>query len=146
MKIYLKTDLAYMAGLLDGEGHIGIALRKNLISGHILRIEISNTNKAMIDWILPRFDGHGVIRKDRWGEGNRKDSYVWYADNRKAVRLLKMLIPYLVLKKEQAEIAVYFQSSIPAQGRGPRITKDVFEFRESLRLKMRILNKRGRNA
>lgn len=144
MRVYLKTDLAYMAGLLDGEGHIGITLRKNLRSGHQLRIEITNTNEAFIKWILPRFDGHGAHRKDRWGDGNRKDSYVWYADNRKAIRLLKLLMPYLVLKKEQAQIAIDFQSSIKPNARNNSITDEIFANRESLRLRIRVLNKRGR--
>jgi len=54
---YLGIDLpeyvlAYAAGLLDGEGHIGIHRTK---TGFYLRVDIANTNERIIQFLYEYF-------------------------------------------------------------------------------------------
>lgn len=146
MKCYLKTDLAYAAALIDGEGHIGIVKRLSQNNTYCLRIEVANTFKAMPDWLLSKFGG-GISKKVKGqttGVDNRKDSYVWFCSTRTACSFLKLVLPYLIVKKEQAKIALEFQTTILHQtGRRKFLSSGTLAFREDCRLRMKALNKRG---
>lgn len=102
------TDLAYIAGLLDGEGRVAIKThqsKRQINPSFSLVAEIDNTSKPAIDFVQERLGG-AIWVKDR---GNYRAVYhlSWCADNAQAV--LKLLLPYLIIKKDIAEIGIAFQ-------------------------------------
>ena len=105
-----ESDLAYAAGFFDGEGSIGIYhhRKKTCKSGwqNGLRVRGYNTNEMVIRWFEYNFGGSVHKKK---AEANRQQGYVWNADSRIAYQFLKQVLPYLKVKKSQAELALSFQ-------------------------------------
>lgn len=107
----MKTeDLAYIAGLVDGEGHIRIRRfkRQSSGSGHIA-VCIFNSDKRMIDFVSERFAGRTYFRQ-RHADKNHKPSYGWEANGGNAKVFLEAVAPYLLTKKRQAELALKFRA------------------------------------
>ena len=107
-----RTDLAYIAGLFDGEGNIGIVKRRNHphattpIYHLVARV-------GMVDEIIPRWlqmAFGGYIHRRRRPDPKHRDVYTWSVGYGTAADFLKTILPFLKLKKPQAELALEFQS------------------------------------
>jgi len=107
-------DKAYMAALIDGEGTIGIFKLKNKEnrSGVTFQanISITNTHQPTLVEMQKKFGGDLYLRKDAVvGKSNRagvrcnKKCHRLRFTYQKAVRLAKLLLPYLSMKRKQAE-------------------------------------------
>lgn len=123
-----KTDYAYLAGLFDGEGHITLtkskpaegALRKYVGKTHTtfrparvaswqfcLNIGITNTDKRLINWLEEKFGGTHYT--DKRHQQNWKSAYRWRLLGRShQERVLLAILPYMVIKREQASLALDF--------------------------------------
>ena len=95
-----KTKLAYMAGLLDGEGCLRIDERKN--RGRRITVSVSNTDMKMINWMKENFGGN--IYEDNNAKYGWKACYQLQIRKTKDIyKLLKAVSPYLITKKEKAK-------------------------------------------
>jgi len=104
MKEYTK---AYTAGLMDAEGCIGI-YEAHKTSGNIvyeLRVVIANINLPIIKWLVETFGGNYTKNTPEKGR-------VWYqwrmGISKGALKFLSNILPYLQIKKEEAEAVLYF--------------------------------------
>lgn len=126
---------AYMAGIVDGEGCVTISLSKR---NHVtFRLFIGTVDERLVSWLQEHYGGCVHLRKRG---GNQRDLYEWSARKAEAVRVLTSVYPYLVLKREQANIflALAERQSIHDQG---RLSAD--EKTEAVG-RIRALNRRGR--
>lgn len=107
MGITSKSTAAYLAGLLDGEGWIGVSkvsdyAHSRTRKGYFFKanIAIANTYKPLIDWLQKSFGG--TVREDN--RGNRKRTlYQWGSQNPEYItEFLRTILPYLRIKREQA--------------------------------------------
>lgn len=102
------NNLAYAAGIIDGEGCINITKTGRLFS-YGIRILVVNTNRKIIDWLRNNFGGDiqksTVVKKPNW-----KPRFTWRLQYRQAVEFLDSIFPYLILKKEQAIVAFALQA------------------------------------
>lgn len=102
-----RTERAYWAGIVDGEGYIGIypimGRWKDKIYKHYRAvIKVASTDQQIITDIQKAFGGHITFRK---GTDNHKDSWQWAIAHKKNVRqMLNLIYPYLRIKKKQADI------------------------------------------
>lgn len=110
---------AYVAGLIDGEGSfcmcksVGKASRAQGRTSPIYncRIRIGMVSKIAVQYVANTFPGMGAfynegVRKDR---PNHQVMYRWEVSNRKHVcQIIDALIPYLVIKREQAYLLLEF--------------------------------------
>ena len=104
------VDVAYLAGIIDGEGHIGLERHGKSYS---LRLAVHTTSKELAEWILTT-TGYGnkvqerretrsvVIRK-------RMPTYEWRVFGRQAAQMIGKVRPYLRVRDKQADIALAFQ-------------------------------------
>ena len=105
-------DKCYIAGLIDGEGCITVYYIKNPNSpqGFRLRpqIQIGNTNKLIIYW-LKETTGVGVLSIHKQSKAKWKTCYSWYLYVISDIKaLLEEILPYLKVKKHQAELLLEF--------------------------------------
>lgn len=104
-----QTELAYLAGILDGEGSIFIAVRPprdGRSPSHTLTVVVKMRDPQAVEL----FQGLGGTQKYR----HRYDGaiyFVWQAQNKVAFAALVALYPYLRVKKHQAEIAIQFYNT-----------------------------------
>ena len=119
-----KTDLAYIAGLIDGEGCISIVKKKDLIHGssnYDLRVSVNMTSEYLIQYLHFAFGGFWRERKKI--EERHKQQWMWAVSGPKASEFLLTILPYLIIKKPQAELALRFQSTRRKGGYGQGIKK-----------------------
>ena len=135
-----KTDLAYFAGIFDGEGHISLSRQHGKRTRKItfqLIVGMANTN----EWICNqmKFTFGGSIQPVE-SKGNQKPYYQWRIVSRQAFNFLTAVIPYLHLKKAQAEIGLKLQAH---KGHSKFPSKDYLDFEQELKVAISTLNRRG---
>lgn len=96
-----EAELAYIAGIVDGEGAICVRFRSglNLVgSGRYLhfRVDIAQKDRRLIDWLEERIGGNISLRPTA-------GVYHLNLGKRASVDLLQRIRPYLVVKGEQAD-------------------------------------------
>lgn len=149
-----QLDLAYLAGVFDGEGSISVARMKRKDRPaiyHTLYIVVTTTDPIQPGAFQSRFGGSYY---HFCHSGYNTPRYSWQVAARKAGRVLRELLPYLRLKHEQAELAIEFQrlkSRSPHKlkgnnGRIPRtITPERVELYESFKHKISKLHNKYRS-
>lgn len=130
--------LAYIAGLIDGEGHLGImytqsARGKNYICLVIVRM----TDRVAIDFLVEHLGGRISFQSSN--TKNHKGIFQWRIYGVRAYRFIQYIRPWLKVKAPQADIIIDFHQrySLPKIGRNkPQIAKQVG--REAI-IKLRVL-------
>lgn len=101
-----RTDLAYAAGIIDGEGCISIS-RNSKNRGLQIQVEVGNTNEWLLQWLRFAFGGRVILVNDRRTENRGwKPVYHWYLRYDEIREFLKLIYPYLRIKRVQAEIVL----------------------------------------
>jgi hypothetical protein len=98
-------DDAYFAGFFDGEGCIRIQSSHKGTSWHI-RVTCVQRNPAPLLLMVERYGGAA----GKFSKGRNEDMWTWYAMGPKAAAFLERVLPYLIVKREQAEMALAFQA------------------------------------
>lgn len=105
-----KEQCAYLAGLIDGEGTISISHNKTQSEGsYSMVMRIYNSDKRMCDWVYKVVNIGGVSKCHRvksWDNPKHKPIYHWHTSNNGMRKILPQIIPFLVIKKEIAEIVL----------------------------------------
>lgn len=146
-----KTDLAYAAGIIDGEGCISIVRcrRQDVISGYVnaLKVSVGMVDDRVVKWLHQRFGGH--FRTQRPTETNHKSVFIWLIQATQAQELLIQLLPYLKLKHDQAVLAIDFQST-KSVGRkyGSHSPKPIeaYDVEEKARVLLKSLHQGGEHS
>lgn len=106
------TILAYMAGLVDGEGCLTIARqnrkeRKN--PSFKTSVTVSNTDRRLVDIFKEHFGGCIYETKDKRVSKGWANSFTWHCTAGNSRIFLKAILPYLIAKKQQAILILEFQ-------------------------------------
>lgn len=129
--------LAYTAGIIDGEGCIRIT--RNTDRGPMVRVHVTNTNKALTDMLKDTFGGYVREEKKRYLP-RAKIRHVWEVSAKQAEVFLRLVKPYLLLKREQAEVALLLRETV---GNRSSVSNQVKQDREELFARMKTLNRKG---
>lgn len=115
-----KLDIAYAAGIFDGEGNVTISVNKGVkeARGPIfnMRVGVSQNDIRPLLWLRDRWGGSVVAVKRK--TTNHRTTHIWTCFARKAARFLNEVRPHLKVKSERADIALEFQSRIFNPGIG----------------------------
>lgn len=137
------VQAAWLAGLIDGEGCLGIwrERRKGNTSGYRYRasVQIANTNRALLDMIASVLPGTIQMKDARVKKGH-KPLYQFYLYARCVGPVLERVAPFLVIKKEQARVLMRFRET--TENAPVRASQD-HEILDALYQQNRALNKRG---
>lgn len=143
-----KTDLAYTAGIIDGEGCISLSRYGKGDTYYIsLSVSVGNTNEWLIQWLKFSYGGRTILKggKNRQGK-NWKPCWEWIISSNEALDFLRLLYPYLRLKKAQTEIAIRFQNARQTEKRTSPRSNQIKVLEEADRILMANLNKRGKEV
>lgn len=103
-----KENLIYLAGLMDGEGCICCINPSAEPNKCKLVLEIAITHQPTLQWVKLLFGGN-VYKNVRSPRQN--NLWRWRLNAVEAVALLKEIIPYLKIKKEEAIEAVKYEKT-----------------------------------
>lgn len=151
MSLLTDAELGYLAGLIDGEGCINISSVQKRY--YVLQVITVQTNEYLLDHWQKR-TGLGTIHHmaRRKGDLNHSERWHWHCSSNAAVVLLEMLQPYLVLKSEEARVALEFAKECKRQqgrfrGKGkPRLTAEMLAAREVYKNALHALKKQRSGA
>ncbi len=111
-----ETDLAWAAGIVDGEGYIGTYLAHTRTgSCYVLKLTVVNTDIRMLERFKLIF-GVGSISSKKVYASNHKPRWDYYVSSKKAQQVLELIQPYLVAKADQAELALLSRKYIRQHG------------------------------
>ena len=146
-----RHSLAYMAGIVDGEGSITIlrSTQKNPRTGKIYNCQVpiicvANTSKDLMEWIKDKFGGHyWKVKRARDENPRWKPTYEWACSCRQAACVAKMILPFLVIKKQQANLVLEFYRTRSVAGSPRTKTEEASDYRDLIIEQVHALNARG---
>lgn len=115
----MSLELAYLAGLFDGEGCIGFYRHgdRPTYPQYILTISVVQSYRPSLESLSELFGGFVHTRKLRDKKPHHKQTYQWYVRGKATDKFLEVMTPYLREKKAQAELALEIRAK---QRIGPR--------------------------
>lgn len=140
--ITVPTDpavLGYLAGLLDGEGSV-IATKTRGTGSHndsiAMRVVITNTDLPLMEWLITEVGGTFMAKQV--GKAHHKQAYSWNLGGQNAAQFLVAVMPYLHIKKAQAQAGLRIAETVGARNR--RLSPEIMEIREEAYAEIRLLN------
>ena len=142
MNTFKKEDLAWVAGFFDGEGSVTISHPQPVErpGWFGLQVRISQITKEPLTVISAMFGGTVGVRDNSGGFGTRQ-IYQWSLTSTKAGEFLELLLPYLIVKKADALLALEFLA-VREPRRGIRLTEGEAAQRLALRTELMALHQR----
>lgn len=143
-----ETDLAWMAGIFDGEGFVRIAkikvgLNRRRTPSYQVVAAVAMTHRPTIDRLLV-ISNVGKVKEQRARHKNHNATFLWQTTDRKASATLIQLRPYLVTKSERADLAIEFVDRCYQRPGAQDVSDDLALLREEYFQRMKALNKRGK--
>ena len=133
-------QLAYAAGIIDGEGSFYIGCNKSLNNKFNSRVYVVNTDIRLIQWLKQTFGGLTYSRKSIKNQ-NWKTKYEWILEKSRIDEFCHKILPYLIIKKQHAEIMIKFRKTFRKQSRP--VPQDILTTRFECLQNLKKLNHRG---
>lgn len=105
--------LAWAAGIIDGEGCIFFNKQKNSFT---LRVEVVQLDPRMPRKLEELFGGNVKFKAKR-PQPHWRPIYVWYVCAQRAANVLMEILPWLIVKREQAELAILSRQYVSRRGK-----------------------------
>lgn len=139
-----ELDCAYAAGLIDGEGWIGITSRKGKHYGVQVMIGMAEKGKTALEWMQSHFGGTVALHRKRTAKW--ETTWRWHINGASAATLLLAILPYLRVKTPQAELALKMQGLLAIPPRRTKWTEGLVAQCSKMKEKMHSLNQTGPSA
>jgi len=139
-------QIAYLAGIIDGEGclYIGRVKQGKYGSGWQWRalIRVTSCDEELILWLEETFGGSKDSRY-RWTSKKKyfRPVYNWQATGNMLDHVLKCVEPYLIIKKKQCDVMKRYRLTSKNIG-SKRLPDDIVAKRFELLSEIRNLNSR----
>ena len=133
-----------IATIIDCEGWV--TLQKVSGSrgvGLVLTLGVGNTNHKLTDWLKQTYGGSVYMTKR--DSFKHKDYYTWRIHGTKARDILASALPFMLMKQEQAKLAVHFQDTMHSKDTyNEPCTQKYIDYMHSLKAQMNQLNRKGK--
>ncbi len=137
----------YMAGLFDGEGCIQLRksqprkANRSITPKYDLHVSIALTRSSDLLYRVRNTFGGSISepneRNPKW-----KPIVIWDATTRDAYMFLKFIYPYLIIKKEEAKIAIdYYENNPTVYATKNGTPQGILDYRESVYKKLQELKR-----
>jgi len=114
--VYNEIDLAWAAGIIDGEGSILLTkLHKN--ENRNAAISVDNTDITIINTLTKLFGG-SIITKKKYKK-HHLQCYTWKLSYNKAFNLMQLLLPYMRHNKKckRIKVLIHYKKLIKRNGK-----------------------------
>lgn len=128
-------DIRYIAGFFDGEGYVGVK------GGNNLSVTLTNNHKGILESIQRKF--YGVLTAPRlYGVKLGKEAWVLSFYGKHAKLFLEAVCPYLVVKKDQARLALTY----PLKEKGEFLTEEMKQTRQFIMDQLKEMKQEYKDA
>jgi hypothetical protein len=144
--VHTKVQLAYLAGIVDGEGCFYIGNIKQGKYGNGLQwhsmLKVTSCDECLILWLEDIFGGSKDSRY-RWTSKKKftRPVFNWQATGDMLDYILPKIIPYLIIKKDHCKIMLQYRETSKNIG-SKRLPASVNSKRLELMCALRKLNSR----
>lgn len=138
-----ELDCARFAAFVDAEGSILIGRSKpskRCVSPvYSLIVSLGNSSPVLMVWLRDTIGGYvyPIKKLSKW---SKRPMWSWHLRGTQAEIVLRRCLPYFLIKREQAEIAVAFSELKRSHSRGTQVPVEHLAQREVLRTKIHVLN------
>lgn len=140
-----EVNWARLSAYIDGEGTVMIQRsvvktgRKN--PNYVLVLIVANTDLRLMEWLTRTFAGnvyfsHSVSRR-QW---SKKVCHTWRCFEDRASTILEHCLPYMIMKKQQAEIGIAYRELRKLGSKGRKLTPGDIQARDEYYKQIRVLN------
>ena len=146
MKTMTNSQVAYIAGVIDGEGCLSvrrIGANRFKQSTFWLQLKVSNTNKEILDYLLET-TGLGRLSNamiNKTVTGNSKPYWKWMVKQSEALELLVLLRPWLIVKRRVTSLVFALRELQSSDWRN--VDPKISEAREVIYAQIKEANFRG---
>jgi hypothetical protein len=113
-----EVDIARLATLIDTEGCIFITRacrqkgrRNGALVYHRLRVVVSNTDLGLMQWLKEHFGGYIGKQSAKSNKLSDRLCFNWIVHSKAAEDVLRFCLPYFLVKRKQAEVALIFRDT-----------------------------------
>lgn len=142
-------QLCYLAGVMDSDGCFSISkvsagTQRTKNPRYTFCMNVVNTSEVLMKWLVENFGGRYSHRRKQMRE-RHKITYDWWFNNGKALWLLKLIEPHLVIKGAQCGNAIQLLEGWKTNqsGAGSKTEETEVARRETHYLCMKALNQTG---
>ena len=132
-----EVEKAYIAGIVDGEGSIGL-WRHHKNETHTPNVTVANNDLTLLRWIQSKVGG--VVSSKKKRQAHHANSYAWSVRQDRAISFLNDIKCYLIVKRQQAELITGEYKSVTH--RAGKYTPEMLKKKEALAAKVSALNQR----
>lgn len=138
-----QTEIAYLAGIIDGEGCF--CLHDQGSHKFSCQLQIGNTDLRLLQWIRTTFGGS--VNYERRHNPKHKVVWRWLAHQAEIDHILPAIMPFLIVKKNQAELMLAYRATLAPRINKMRSTRKTPEHvkrtRADIHSQLAVLNRRG---
>lgn len=153
-KEYTLAQVAYTAGIMDGEGTFYIGNysgnRKNGDKHYQTLIAVATTDKSLMVWLFNIFGGgFREYTPKQMAKNSRKQVYRWQATSNRMLHICELILPYLIIKRRQAEIMIEIrrtfndEHNIKGRQHVQNLPKGTLDLRQALMDELKLLHCRS---
>jgi hypothetical protein len=147
------VTLTYAAGIVDGEGWIGMSVwePKGRGKSPVFQavIAVNMTDAEVPVWLAETFGGKVITIEHPGGPSrNCKPMHMWKLTADRAATVCRLLRPYLRIKHRQAELVIAYREDQRLDftrhgGRGVRVPSDEIAVKREYAMALKTANARG---
>lgn len=141
-----ELSLPYVAGIVDGEGYVSVIHRPKRRRGEVQVVVMVSMTFEQIPRMLQAQFGGCLYVQSRVRRPNHKTQYCWAIRSKQAAAFVKQILPYLIVKKRQAEIVIELDNIMLNKYKTPGrrgLPLELVERRVALAEEAKVLNSRG---
>jgi hypothetical protein len=109
-----RDDWIRLAAFIDGEGCITISSApergRATCTQFNLSVTVTNTSPKLFEWLCQTFGGKAIAANANWKKPNTRPVWRWLINELQGVEILRGCLPYFIIKREQAEVALSFRN------------------------------------
>jgi hypothetical protein len=124
-----ETELAYAAGIVDGEGSVCL-IKSRPTRFPSPQVSVCSTDRELVEWFKTRFGGTIVLKRKRMA--HHSDAYDWKLIDRNALRFLALVRPYLTIQRKVARVDLLLALYLDATPRNGRYNDEMLRRKEEL--------------
>ena len=143
-----ETDKAYIAGIIDGEGciqaHLYLKNNKHKTVYFITAVSITTTNVVLVKYFKDKFNTRQLSIINYGKTKCWKGRFSIRINKHYSQGFLQAILPYLVIKKRQAQIYLSLDMKNLSCETSKIDKKGIWNQRTKVVAELKILNRKGR--